>query len=145
MRTRVSSLREEDEFMDDDECDCHECISGNPDKCLETDWSGQCCDGSDPNCCGRPRDESVSPVEADPVGTAISKIFERPKRRSIHDLEKDIDHNDRQIFVEERDERTGRPKIWYLVDSSGHVNRWERMPEGIIGHRLGKAPYIDQV
>jgi hypothetical protein len=35
----------------DDDCDCHECISGNPDQCLETNWSQQCCDGTDPECC----------------------------------------------------------------------------------------------
>jgi predicted transcriptional regulator len=38
----------------DDDCDCQECVAGNPDKCLVTDWSEQCCDGTDPNCCGGP-------------------------------------------------------------------------------------------
>jgi predicted transcriptional regulator len=43
--------RTADEILDD-ECDCFECMSGNPSSCLETDWSEQCCDGTDPNCCG---------------------------------------------------------------------------------------------
>jgi hypothetical protein len=42
-----------DEF--DDSCDCFQCLSGAPDKCLETEWAEQCCDGTDPNCCAKER------------------------------------------------------------------------------------------
>jgi hypothetical protein len=55
---------------------------------------------------------------------------EEPKP-SIFDLERGYDSNWNEIFIEEREGYTGRPKIWYQRDRDGAVKRSERRLYGI--------------
>lgn len=63
--------------------------------------------------------------------------------RHIHDLERDYDHNDCEIFVESRMEHNGKPKVWYHVaPRTGTVTRWVRDGWGSTGDHIGKSGWI---
>ncbi|MBK7934714.1 MAG: AAA family ATPase [Acidobacteria bacterium] len=63
--------------------------------------------------------------------------------RHIHDLERDYDLNDNEIFVESREERSHRPKVWYHVGPrTGTVTRWVRDCYGSTGNHIGTSGWI---
>ncbi len=63
--------------------------------------------------------------------------------RHIRDLERDFDHNDNEIFVESRQERSRRPKVWYHVGPrTGTITRWVRGSDGSTGSSIGTSGWI---
>ena len=66
------------------------------------------------------------------------------RRRTLNDLELSVDGYGKDIWVEEREEYTHLPKIYYRVDRFGYVVRFERKAFGIYAKRIGKEPYIDR-
>ncbi len=63
------------------------------------------------------------------------------RRRSVYDLERDINGYGREIWVESR-YNDGRPSIWYEFDSKGRKIRRERDAIGINLKTLGPGPYL---
>ena len=64
-------------------------------------------------------------------------------RRLISDLPLDYDHNGVEIFVESREEHSGKPKVWYrLQPGSGNYTRYVRDSFGTSGTTLGPSPYL---
>jgi hypothetical protein len=49
-----------------------------------------------------------------------------PARTSIFDLEMGVNSYGRDIWVEERDENTRRPNVWYQKDRHGKIKRFKR-------------------
>lgn len=63
--------------------------------------------------------------------------------KPICDLERDIDHNGDEIFVEAREEGSDRPRVWYKRDArSKNFTRWERGHSGTLGTAHGPSPYL---
>lgn len=63
------------------------------------------------------------------------------RRRSVYDLERDINGFGREIWVESR-WPTGQPVIWYEFDRKGNKIRRERDAIGITVQTLGPGPYL---
>jgi KaiC/GvpD/RAD55 family RecA-like ATPase len=61
---------------------------------------------------------------------------------SIFDLEKGFDSNWNEIFIEEREGYTGKPKIWYQRDRDGAVKRFERRLYGIQVEHLRAGEFV---
>src|SRR5205809_376905 len=68
----------------------------------------------------------------------LDQIF----RRSVYDLEKAVNAYDRTIYVEEWEENTGRPKIWYEFNKQDVLVKSTRGPSGILVTYLGKTHYL---
>lgn len=65
------------------------------------------------------------------------------RRRSIHDLDRDYDQNGEEIFVESREEHSGKPKVWYKRHQrSGNYSRYDRDSFGVIGTAHGPSPLL---
>jgi len=64
------------------------------------------------------------------------------RTRSVYDLEERVDAYGRTIYVEESEENTGKPKVWYEFNAQGVLTRRDRRPSGIYSTYLGKSPYI---
>ena len=85
------------------------------------------------------------PPEDDPDDTASRCPFLEEPEREHPFLERDMDRNGREIWVESRDYH-GRPYIWYLAQTNGGVpngkfSRYERIPGlGIFGKTLEALP-----
>lgn len=64
-------------------------------------------------------------------------------RRSIHDLERVHDEDGNEIFVESREEHTGRPKVWYRhQERTGNYRRYQRDGWGTSGRVHGLSPLL---
>lgn len=85
-----------------------------------------------------------SPFAASAAATATLPPFAAAlARRSIHDLERDYDQNDHEIFVESREEHSGKPKVWYKRSPrTGNYSRYDRDGFGVIGTPLGPSPLL---
>jgi len=66
----------------------------------------------------------------------------RPERRSIYDLTRGFDGYGREIFIESKDERSGKPTVWYQVDKNGNNTRFERSMICVKTERLGASVYL---
>jgi hypothetical protein len=106
--------------------------------CLETDWSQQCCDGTDAACCAPEQPPPQRPMDPTAIPFAAGL-----KRRSIYDLERRLNAYAKEIFVEQDCEVTGKPMIWYMINNRGSVNRYVRRGGGPEETRLGPAPFIE--
>ena len=62
--------------------------------------------------------------------------------KSVYDLEESLNAYGRTIYVEEWDETTGKPKIWYEYNRQKILVRYVRRPSGIVTTYLGKTKYI---
>jgi hypothetical protein len=85
-----------------------------------------------------------SPFAASAAATATLPPFAAAlARRAIHDLERDYDQNDHEIFVESREEHSGKPKVWYQRSPrTGNYSRYDRDSFGVIGTTLGPSPLL---
>ena len=63
-------------------------------------------------------------------------------RRSIYDLDLGFDSYGNQIFVETRDEHTGKPRLWYQFDAKGNKLRHERGAFGITVEHMYPGPFL---
>lgn len=65
------------------------------------------------------------------------------RRRSIYDLERDRDPNGNEIFVESREEHSGKPKVWYRRRERGtDFVQYKRDSIGISGKTIGPLPFL---
>jgi hypothetical protein len=65
-----------------------------------------------------------------------------PERVSVYDLKRGINGYGREIFIQEMEEPTGRPKIWYEFDRQGIKVRSMRSSAAITVTRLGPTEYL---
>ncbi len=72
-------------------------------------------------------------------------VAEGSGRRSILDLERDLDGYGHEIFVETRDALTGRPNIWYIRDNKGKYRRSKQSGFTINITTLGTSHYIEEM
>ena len=63
-------------------------------------------------------------------------------RCSIYDLDFGFDAYGNQVFVESRDEYTGKPSVWYQFDAKGNKLRHERGPFGITVEHMNTGPFL---
>ena len=67
----------------------------------------------------------------------------QPKNsRSVTELEETTNAYGRTIYVEAREEITGKPKIWYQYDRQQILMKHERRPAGIFVTRMGKTRFV---
>jgi hypothetical protein len=95
---------------------------------------------------------AVDPDEKEHLETGSASETDAPEpavdgpqsdgRRSVYDLERSIDAYDREIFVEERDDYTGKPKTWYEFTKQGVLMKHVRGTLGIAVRSLGRSPYL---
>ena len=83
------------------------------------------------------RKDPTRPTEADEPVVRFAEDL-----RSVHDLERSNDAYGREIFVEEWEDNTRRPKVWYLYTRQGVLIKHERRPAGIVTSNLGKTRYL---
>lgn len=76
---------------------------------------------------------SEAPERHDPSGQRQTRLT--PDFEPLAHLKRDLDKNDREIFVETADER-GTPQIWYLPDSKGKFTRYRRSGGNLIGQTV---------
>jgi hypothetical protein len=62
--------------------------------------------------------------------------------RCVFDLERSVDPYGRDIYVEEWQDKTRRPKIWYQYNRQGHLIKYHRRPTAIITSNLGRTRYL---
>jgi hypothetical protein len=63
--------------------------------------------------------------------------------RSVYDLETAVNGYKQTIYVQEWDEYTGKPKVWYEFDRAKILIKRVRSTTGITVTYLGKTKYID--
>jgi hypothetical protein len=63
-------------------------------------------------------------------------------RRSIYDLEFSFDSYGNQIYVETRDEHTGKPTTWYQIDRRRTTRRYQRGLSGIQVEHMNTGPFL---
>jgi len=63
-------------------------------------------------------------------------------RQSVYDLTRSVDGYGREIFIESKDERSGKPTVWYHIDKNGINTRFERNMICVKTERLGMSPYL---
>ena len=68
--------------------------------------------------------------------------FHDGPRRSVYDLEKTFNAYGREIYVEEWEENSGRPQVWYEFNKQRVLVKNVRGPSGITHTYLGKSPYL---
>ena len=72
----------------------------------------------------------------DPI--PLDEVF----RRSAYDLERSTNAYGREIFVEEWEANTGKPRIWYEFNKQKHLLKRTRSHGGILITDLGKTHYL---
>ncbi|MFZ1700275.1 MAG: AAA family ATPase [Pyrinomonadaceae bacterium] len=83
---------------------------------------------------------SKPPQIFDPSRIPFAAALRRP---TIFDLEHDYDHNGNQIFVESRQEHSGKPRVWYQRRSNGiDFARFVRDGFGTSGKTIGPSPFL---
>jgi hypothetical protein len=82
-------------------------------------------------------DQEPTPLPFDPI-----PIEEVLNRRTVYDLEESLNAYGRIIYVEQWDETTGKPKIWYEFNKQKILVKYVRRPSVIIHTYLGKTKYI---
>ena len=78
----------------------------------------------------------ASDLPFDPI--PLDEVF----RRSVYDLERSTNAYGREIFVDEWEENTRKPKIWYEFNRQPILVKYERTPTTIQTTYLGKTRYI---
>ena len=67
----------------------------------------------------------------------------QPKNsRSVTELEEATNAYGRTIYVEQREEVTGKPKIWYEYNRQQILMRYERRLAGIFVSKIGKTKWV---
>jgi hypothetical protein len=64
--------------------------------------------------------------------------------RSVFDLEKAINAYGREIYVEEWEENSRRPRVWYEFNRQNVLIKYERRPAGVLTSNLGRTQYLPQ-
>lgn len=60
-------------------------------------------------------------------------------RRTVYDLKRGLDTYGREIFIQRKDEITGKPTVWYRFDRQGKLQRHERKSLYINVENLGET------
>jgi hypothetical protein len=84
----------------------------------------------------RSLDDPPSDLPFDPI--PLDEVF----RRSVYDLERSVNAYGREIFVEQWEENTLRPKIWYEFNRQRILVKYTRTPTTIQTTYLGKTHYL---
>jgi hypothetical protein len=91
-----------------------------------------------------PSDINIQPsATADGSDLPFEPIpLEQVFRRSVYDLERSESAYGREIYVQEWEENSARPLIWYEFTGQHVLVRYERQPVGIYTSCLGKTHYL---
>lgn len=92
-----------------------------------------------------PADRGIADHEAAPPAPpweAAGITFHDQPRRGVYDLDMSVNAYGRAIYVEEWEENTGRPKVWYEFNKQRDLLKHERKPAGIYISNLGKTHYL---
>ncbi|HEY2866511.1 MAG TPA: hypothetical protein VGJ02_05420 [Pyrinomonadaceae bacterium] len=67
----------------------------------------------------------------------------QPKQsRLVSELDTALDAYGRTIFVEEWEDASGKPKVWYQYSKRNVLMKHDRRTAGIIVTRIGKTKYV---
>lgn len=73
---------------------------------------------------------------------AVPAVRFAEELRSVFDLEKATNAYGREIYVEEWEENSLRPRVWYEFNRQKVLLKYERRPPAIFISNLGKTHYI---